>query len=61
MSFFFFYTIREQEGRTGPAGMGVGVGTSRRRGGGKRAWEGDYRANTVYTYVNENKRPLETV
>jgi hypothetical protein len=44
MSIFFFYKIREQEGRTGPVWRLVPVG--RRNMWGK---EGECSANTVYT------------
>jgi hypothetical protein len=30
-------------------------------GGGKRALEGEYNANTVYTYVNGKMRSVETI
>jgi hypothetical protein len=47
MSFFLFYKIREQEGRTGPV---WGVGTSRRgQCVEERVWEDEYSANTVHT------------
>jgi hypothetical protein len=49
MSFFFFYKIREQEGKTGPV---VGVATSKSGGdGGERVWEGEYGTNTVCTCI----------
>jgi hypothetical protein len=45
---FFFYKIREQEGKIGSA-WGKGDGTSGRQGGGgERVCEGEYNANTVY-------------
>jgi hypothetical protein len=48
MSFFFFlHKIREQEDRTGPAQGGWYQWE--RGGGGKRVWEREYSANTVYT------------
>jgi hypothetical protein len=50
MSFVFFYKIREQEGRKIPA-CGKVVGTRERERRGERAWEGEYSANTVYTYM----------
>jgi hypothetical protein len=47
MSFFLFYKIRKQEGRTGPTwGKLVLVGGE---GGGERVKEGEYGTNTVDT------------
>jgi hypothetical protein len=49
MSFFFFYKIKEQEGRPGPA-WGEGyqwVGEEY----GERVKEGEYSTNTVYTCI----------
>jgi hypothetical protein len=46
---FFFYKIREQEGRTGPAwGEVAPVGGRRWQG---KGYEGQYDANTVYTFM----------
>jgi hypothetical protein len=48
MSFlFFFYKIREQEGRTSP--VWGGWYQWKWGGGGERVWEGEYGANTVST------------
>jgi hypothetical protein len=49
---FFFYKIREKEGRKGPVWVGAGeelVPVREGGGGGESVWEGEYSANTVYT------------
>jgi hypothetical protein len=45
--FYFFYKIREQEGRTGPVWEGWYQWEEER--GEERMWEGEYVATTVYT------------
>jgi hypothetical protein len=49
MPFFFFYKIREWEGRKGPAS---GSWYQWEGGGGdERVWESEHGANTVYTCI----------
>jgi hypothetical protein len=52
MSFFYFYKIRKQEGKTGPA---CGVGTSEQGEKVGKESGGEYSANTVYTYMSMEK------
>jgi hypothetical protein len=59
MLFFFFYKIREQEGRTGLV-YGGRVTNGERGGGGERAWEGVWCKNCVHMYANGKMRPIET-
>jgi hypothetical protein len=56
-SVFFFYKIRELEGRTDP----VYWYQWEQGECGERAWEGEYSANTVYTCVNGEMRPAENM
>jgi hypothetical protein len=49
--FFFFYKTGEQEGRTGLVWDGGGWYQCEEGGGRERAWEGEYGANTVYTWM----------
>jgi hypothetical protein len=48
MSFFFFHKTREQDLSRGLVAVGRG-------GGEKRAWEGEYGANTVYSCMKMEK------
>jgi hypothetical protein len=47
MSFFLFYKIGEQEGRTGPAWEGWYQWEEEEDG--ERAWKGEYDTNSIHT------------
>jgi hypothetical protein len=59
MSFFFFYKIGEQEGKTGPAGGGRLVPVSA-GGGGERVQEGEWCKFCVHLYVNRKMASVKT-
>jgi hypothetical protein len=56
---FFFYKIREQEGRIGPIWGLVPVGRGRMQGKGIGVWI--WCKYCVHMYINRKMRPVETI